>query len=409
MLFKQYKTSINEDDTVNIHDVEIFKLGNHKGFDFNKEWAEKALANFNSEKQNDYLPSVIIGHNKPGGEEKPAKGFMDNLRVNAEGVVISDISKVPPATFESMKNREYPHRSVEVNPQKHKFTALALLGGTPPYHKLPVMEFHDDEDHQIIDFEIDLAKAIKTDEKYEGLFRVISKIRDAISSIRWDADMKDPDKNKETKSVLKQASTILSNESKTFKEGMENMSTKDLTPEQLQAAQDLTIQQFKDEYGKTPQELAEENKQFKEDAKNAKLQAFKNKISAFGEKLKKELNVAPKFADKITKFMESQTVEMQPVIKFMDDEDKEAEKPAIEYFQDVLTAIFKEAAKDDGQLFVPDNEMEDVDFDDDGAGVGVDDRQKVHEKAVKKANKLVSDGKFKDFNTAYNAVVFQEV
>lgn len=403
MLFKQYKTSVNEDDSVNIHDVEIFKLGNHKGFDFSKDWATKAVENFNTEKQGDFLPSVIIGHNEPGQtEEKPAKGFMDNLRVESD-TVITDITKIPPTTFESIKNREYPHRSVEVNPQKATFTALALLGGTRPYHKLPIMEFHEDADHMVLEFETpDLKKAIQMDQKYKNVFDIIRKIRDMISNIRWDPEMKEADKNKGTKSVLKQASTILSTESKKFNQEDKTMQ---FNSEQLAEAKTLTDQQFKDKYGVTPEEMATQYNQFQEDQKAEKLQAFKESITGFVEKLKKDLHVAPKFADKLARFLETQTAESQPVIKFLED-DKEVEKPAVEFFQDVITAVFEEAAKGpESQLFVPTKEMEQVEFAD--SNLAEDDREKIHNKAVKQANELVAAGKFEDFNTAYNSVIMQ--
>lgn len=158
--FKQYQYDTNSDGSVNIRNVEIFIPGRHKGYDYNEEWWQKTINNFQSQKGGGYLPSVIIGHND-GKEEKPAKGFLDNLSMDF-GFIKADIVKVPVNIFNDIKDRAYPHRSVEVNPDNNKLNALALLGGTTPHFKLPIMEFGTDEDSVIIDFAAKKTTTIQT-------------------------------------------------------------------------------------------------------------------------------------------------------------------------------------------------------------------------------------------------------
>jgi len=154
--FKQYAHDANEDGSINVRDLDIFRLGRHKGFSYTKEWAGDAIGNFEKEKKDGFFPSVIIGHNKEGqAEEKPARGFLDNMKLVGNDIV-ADLVKIPSRVFEELKTRAYPHRSVEVNPDKKRISALALLGGTTPFHKLPIMEFLDetDEDAVVIDHEL---------------------------------------------------------------------------------------------------------------------------------------------------------------------------------------------------------------------------------------------------------------
>jgi transcriptional regulator with XRE-family HTH domain len=153
--FKEYQTRTNDDGTIDVLGVEIFELGQHKGFDYDETWAQKTLDTHQQlAYKNGYLPSIIIGHNN-GDEEKPAKGRMANFALDGS-YITCDYNRVPPEMYESLKKGEYPHRSVEVIPGEHRFTALALLGGTSPHHKLPNLEvFGEEPDAVPVLFDLD--------------------------------------------------------------------------------------------------------------------------------------------------------------------------------------------------------------------------------------------------------------
>lgn len=167
-IFQRYKTQKNEDGSYDILSVPIFKLGKHRDFNYDQDWFDKTKANHENDEQNDYYPPVIIGHND-GKDEKPARGFLKNLQLSGENV-LADIIKIPGKIFDQLKERAYPNRSVEVKPQAHKISALALLGGTEPYHKLPLLEIfgQDKEDSAILSFFLNDSNDLEWDKSISG-------------------------------------------------------------------------------------------------------------------------------------------------------------------------------------------------------------------------------------------------
>lgn len=276
--FKEYQTSQNTDNTYNIQGVEIFRLGNHKGFDYSEDWGQATVANHADLQQQGYRPSVIIGHNAPGGEEKPSKGFLENVRLDGN-VMVADITHVHPETFESLRKKEYPHRSVEfVNPKDHRFSALALLGGTSPYHKLPVMEVFSEtvspEDGKTwLHFDgVNLELQMDTDKKLGGLREVFWRMMEAVENILR-GDDSDADKHKDVKAVLEDGTNLLNNAANNFKEG------DDMPDNQFNEA--AYSAQFKEKYGYTPDEAAERAKaadasmrKFREEQRNKDIKTF---------------------------------------------------------------------------------------------------------------------------------------
>ena len=134
----------SSDGTYTVRGVPIFELGDHRGFRYDESWARKALRNFaRLRKERDFLPPVILGHTRGGGDEKPAVGFMDRLRLIG-GRIVADLRGIGQDLFNEIRAGRWPYRSVEVFDRDAQITALALLGGTPPYMKTEPLHFADD-------------------------------------------------------------------------------------------------------------------------------------------------------------------------------------------------------------------------------------------------------------------------
>ena len=401
--FKQYTTDANEDGSVNIRAVPVFELGKHKGFNYDAEWAQKALDNFNTQKTDDYFPPVIIGHNN-GNDEKPAKGFMDNLALDGD-IVITDITKVPEATFNKLQDREYPNRSLEVNPEKATITALALLGGTTPHFKLPIMEFGADPDGVVIDFaeEADLKTAIETDKKLSGLREVWWKIMEFIDDVMWNKEKSEEEKKTEVKSLLDQGLEILGDEAKNFKSNNVkgdpmDPKVKTFTEEELNNAKNTGFdEKFQKKFGKTYDEYVKETEAEVSKTKDARIKAFADKL--------KTRNIAPAIIDDmIVPFMEVVPSDKKTTVKFKEG-DKEAEYDVFAAFEKLFEEIFKLDEKD--CLVVDFSEKAKTKGGEAVEGqFGEDDETKIHDKAVEIAKEKSGQFEGEKFNEEYETAVF---
>lgn len=86
-------------------------------------------------------PVIKLGHDSPLGDAAPALGYVDNLRLSADGnTLLGDLTDVP-ALLGDVLQHHYPDRSVEgltdyTAPDGTTWplvlTALALLGATAP-------------------------------------------------------------------------------------------------------------------------------------------------------------------------------------------------------------------------------------------------------------------------------------
>ena len=483
--FKAYQTSSNNDGTINIHDVEIFKLGRHKGFDYDEDWSQKAINNFNSQKADGFFPSVIIGHND-GKEEKPARGFMDNLKLDGD-IVKSDIVKIPQDIFKNLKERQFPHRSVEINPDDARFTALALLGSTSPYHKLPIMEFGEDPDNVVIEFaarkttivqtiifdkekfkksddakswlkehdyksggmdetdesfrfrqiepdqfdpksfriieltegikavigklktvkkfedEIDLEEAIDLDQKLSKIRSIWYKMMDFINKIIFDTDKPEKDKRDEIKDLLNQGTDLLGKENKNFKEGDNKMSDKiQLTEDQANEFRETEREKFKEQHGIYPEDAVKKVKEFEASENKRQSEARQKAIKDFGDALKKE-GVAPALVDnQIIPFMNSLDGDVK--VKFRE-EDKDVEKPQMEFFQSFVEGLLKTAKEN--KLFVPlDERVKGVKFD----SIDSDESGQAYDakKVDKQARALMKENPKLKYEDAVNRIISAE-
>lgn len=383
--FKEYQTRQNDDGTFDVVGVEIFRLGNHKGYDYTPEWGDNAVATHQQLQEAGYRPSVIIGHND-GASEKPAKGFLENIRRDGE-LIVADISKITPDTYDALKKREYPHRSVElINPEDHRFSALALLGGTAPYHKLPVLEvFQEHPEATWLHFDgMNLELQMQRDGKFAKLREIWWRMWEAIDQALHN-DGSDEDKDEQVKSILDQGSGLISDEASNFKEG------NGMPEKTMQEFSAEYSQQFKEKYGVTPEEAAERAREYQEKARryeeeieNRKVQQRQDDLRSFGEALKNDHHLSPAVVDDVIIPLAG-LLPADGDVKF-----GEKDMPLAAAFKEVVEKIV--AAAETEKLFVPYGER--VAHGNGNVNTGFDNRDDVDPELAaldKKAMKLMAE------------------
>lgn len=125
--------------------VPIFECHDDRGWECNAEWMRETVSQqFTDKMERSFLPRVIIGHTDDDQAEKPVEAFLDNFQYDeATGWLYADIVDVPLELKELLEDNKFPGRSVEVFPEKNTISALALLGGSKPFFKLPDLRFED--------------------------------------------------------------------------------------------------------------------------------------------------------------------------------------------------------------------------------------------------------------------------
>lgn len=347
MKFSEHKSTKNEDGTFNIHEVPIFELGEHRGQSYDQSWMTEALSNFTSLKADKkFLPRVIVGHTNDK-EEKPAVGFLDNLKLQGK-TVMADLVNLAQKTFDEIRTKAWPSRSVEVNPLKKKFTALALLGGSEPYFQFePIdVKFEADPDGQWVDFgdisesefEIDedaieqliapdqIKQEIEFDKKIGMMDQIWWKIQDIIRKITKSS--KTENKKALIKKTLSTGIEVMQSEISNFKEEIE------MTPEQIQKMIDDAIakdrlsqeakfnQELEEKYqAKFKEQFGKDPKTFLEDIEKEKTAKFAERKKTALDNLKTKYGIAPKLVDGyLAAIIDSMGgIEDQP-IKFAEDQ-----------------------------------------------------------------------------------------
>ena len=311
--FKKYKTKENKDGSFNVLEVPIFKLGKHRGFDYNKEWFEKAKANHIEGLKEGYLPSAIVGHD--GTEEKESVGFLDNLKLKGQNI-LADITKISPEFFEKIKKRAFPHRSIEVHPEKAKISALALLGGTEPYHKLPVLEVFGEEKEGAEYFDMEDENELTIKEEV-AVSEELKKVRDTIEVINrrlWGVDRE----GKTIDEVIEGIEKIMK-EAREALASLKNNEKKEEGEEKEMGTKDETTQEdFKEKFKEQQNETLKLQKQLKE---------TENK--AFFAELPD--NLAPAIVGKLKAYFKA-----DDKVKFADEDEAEISK------EDALKQIIKD-------------------------------------------------------------------
>lgn len=120
-----------------------------------RKWMQECIKNQQAEKARGFLPRLIVGHNSdnPDAQQKPTVGFLDNYRYDeATGWLFADYVDIEEEDLPLLKR--FPGRSAEANVKKPMIDVVALLGGTPPYFRLPDVKFKHREDIAYYSLEI---------------------------------------------------------------------------------------------------------------------------------------------------------------------------------------------------------------------------------------------------------------
>lgn len=312
MEFKEYKTDANRDGSVNIRDLEIFKLCEREGKKYDAEWFRRFQQYHALEKMSGYLPSAVIGHETKEGEERKNIGLVDNVRLKGD-MVYADVLKVPQNEFESMKERRFPNRSVELHPNTGQLLALAFLGKTRPFHKLPVMEFHSGMVEPVrLDFE-DVGRG-----GLGGHVQIDSIVDKLKGLLTFNSTNKDDD-------------TMTPEEIQKIKDGVKA----DLMKEFQEGFDAKYAAKFKEDFGAAPDEFK------KQQADGAK-KLFTDRVKLFADELKKKYALAPAIVDGylvplVTAFQDR----AGDVLKFSESETGDIFKLA-EKFAETLVGLVKE-------------------------------------------------------------------
>lgn len=149
MAYKPKSTGGNEmgSHLKEIKEVPIFKLGVHNENKFKDQDLDEMIKNFNSlKKENpDFQIPIKLGHDAFSDSEKPAVGWMENLRRSGE-FIVADFVDLSRDAFELIKNKTFKNRSIEIIPEfinslgkkiGKVIKGIALLGSSLPAVNLP--------------------------------------------------------------------------------------------------------------------------------------------------------------------------------------------------------------------------------------------------------------------------------
>lgn len=146
-----FKPRVTEQDNgkFTVHRVPIFMEHDDRGWDCDAEWMRGAVKKQQQNSKKGFLPRLFVGHtDKDNPNEKPVVAFLDNFtHSTSTGTLYADFTDVPSELIEQFKDNNWPGRSAEVFPEEHEITAVALLGGTPPFFKLPDLQLNSKRKH----------------------------------------------------------------------------------------------------------------------------------------------------------------------------------------------------------------------------------------------------------------------
>lgn len=142
-----YRTTKSPDGSVTLHDVEVFaEFAHPKGFEFDREWIESAVAKLQAKEAEGYLPPIHVLHHEGMNEVEQAGFFRVTgtrmLTLDGREVlgVIADLTITNPSAADRIQARQLPYRSVEILDVNNPFLdTLALLDHQPPALKFPML------------------------------------------------------------------------------------------------------------------------------------------------------------------------------------------------------------------------------------------------------------------------------
>ncbi len=147
MLYNPKEQGDNEMALKEIQSVPIFKIGTHNENKFKDDDLNEMIKNFELlRKENpDFQIPIKLGHDAFSDSEKPAVGWMENLRRSGE-FIIADFVDLSREAFDLIKNKTFKNRSIEIIPEfvnslgkkiGKVIKGIALLGSSLPAVNLP--------------------------------------------------------------------------------------------------------------------------------------------------------------------------------------------------------------------------------------------------------------------------------
>jgi len=137
-LKKKYPWTKEADGTFTIFNVEVFMTHDDEMGCVTPDVGARIVQNFKRSIDAGHLHRVHEGHHAKGVENRPAAGFLDNLRFDGE-FFWADLAEIPPGIFSKIQRKTLPFRSVEYDDKKEKIETLALLESRPPHFELPAL------------------------------------------------------------------------------------------------------------------------------------------------------------------------------------------------------------------------------------------------------------------------------
>lgn len=144
-----YRTSRLPDNSLIIHDVEIFCETSRGGTDFDLDWIRTAHRYAMQQQADGYLPPLHTKHHKHGEqfEGKFAGKFKIHNTLKAISykgkscmAIVADLHVTDPEVEAALMQGAFPYRSVEIlDVGVPKIDGLALLDHDSPYLELPML------------------------------------------------------------------------------------------------------------------------------------------------------------------------------------------------------------------------------------------------------------------------------
>ena len=137
------------EQSLTIHDVEIFCTCKRWGIDFDEVWIKKAVEHAMAQQRGGYMPPLHAMHHgnglddsdvKAAGWFKITKAAPFTFQGQRRTAIYADLIITDPDIREDMKATRYPYRSVEMfEAKKPVIDGLALLDHEAPFLELPML------------------------------------------------------------------------------------------------------------------------------------------------------------------------------------------------------------------------------------------------------------------------------
>lgn len=297
-----------------IQSVPIFKVGTHNGQKFNQDDLNQMVQNFTVLKGEnpDFQIPIKIGHDKALDTEKPAIGWMENLRISGD-MIVADFVDLSQDAFDLIKSKQFKNRSIEIFTQfvtsagkkiGKVIKGIALLGSSLPAVNLPDIRFKTLSDSIL---------AFGKDQKWTGFEVAIAEPEQSVKAVDGEPNSQKQNERKE-ESIMSEEKDIKDAEKSTEEptaepeakaEGVEEKEESKKEAETVEAsakpqADELAfLKEFSNadevvEKLKQAKEMEAKLAEFESKAKQEKEDAHKQSITEFASTLVKENRILPK-------------------------------------------------------------------------------------------------------------------